>query len=153
PIYSQNRYQSEDLDFVTFAGIKQLESALTPLGFRHRGSPRLSVFDHPDTDWYLEFPPGPLTFGSRYVDPEVCTTVETGFGPLRIITPTHSIMDRLIAAVAWNDPQSQEQAVLVATMQADRISWVELDNWVQSENIAAEKPVQEFYLAVDRKLP
>jgi hypothetical protein len=111
------------------------------------------VFDHPDTDWYLEFPPAPLTFGSRYVDPAVCSTVETGYGPLRIITPTHSIMDRLIAAVAWNDPQSQEQAILVATMQAEKINWTELDDWVTSENIATDKPVIEFYLAINRKVP
>jgi hypothetical protein len=67
-IYTHNRYQSQDLDFVTTALRDELEAALAPLGFVHTGSPRQSVFEHPETDWYLEFPPAPLAFGSRYVD-------------------------------------------------------------------------------------
>ena len=68
-IYSDNRYPSEDLDFVTVAGVEEIGSALKPLGFNHRGRPRLSVFEHPATRWYLEFPPAPLSFGGTYVDP------------------------------------------------------------------------------------
>lgn len=66
-IYSDNRYVSEDLDFVTVALVKELKVALEPLGFKHTGTPRLSVFEHPKTRWYLEFPPAPLSFGSTYV--------------------------------------------------------------------------------------
>ncbi len=58
-----------------------------------------------------------------------------------------------MAAVAWNDPQSQEQAILVAEMQAEKISWDELDDWVRSENIVADKAVEDFYRAVKRELP
>ncbi|MBT8084722.1 MAG: hypothetical protein KJN72_05830 [Woeseia sp.] len=144
-ICSQNRYESEDLDFVTAAHVKELAYALEPLGFRHIGRPRLSVFDHPETVWYLEFPPAPLTFGSRYIDPPVCNIVKTELGSLRIITPTHSVMDRLIAAAAWNDPQSLEQAILVAEMQVDSINWDELNEWIRSEDIATDKSVVEFY--------
>jgi hypothetical protein len=56
-IYSENRYLSEDLDFVTAALVNELEHALEPLGFRHKGRPRLSVFEHLACRWYLEFPP------------------------------------------------------------------------------------------------
>ena len=34
-IYSENRYVSEDLDFVTIALVNDLKSALEPLGFIH----------------------------------------------------------------------------------------------------------------------
>ena len=95
-----NQYKSEDLDFVTVAVVDDLEKALTSLGFIRTGKPRLSVFEHPATQWYLEFPPAPLSFGDTYVDPSSCALIKTPFGNLRIITPTHSVMDRLIAAVA-----------------------------------------------------
>lgn len=62
-IYSQDRYESEDLDFVTSAAVEELRAALEPLGFRHTGRPRLSVFEHPESRWYVEFPPAPLSCG------------------------------------------------------------------------------------------
>lgn len=36
-IYSENKYQSEDLDFVTAALVDDLKTALEPLGFVHTG--------------------------------------------------------------------------------------------------------------------
>jgi hypothetical protein len=152
-IYTENQYKSEDLDFVTVAVVDDLEKALTPLGFIRTGKPRLSVFEHPATQWYLEFPPAPLSFGDTYVDPSSCALIKTPFGNLRIITPTHSVMDRLIAAVAWNEPQSLEQALLVTMHQHDNIDWAELDIWVMKEGIVRDKETIEFYRQVGRSLP
>lgn len=152
-IYTQNRYQSEDLDFVTTALIDDLKVALAPLGFEHTGRRRLSVFEHAKTRWYIEFPPAPLSFGGAYVDPSNCALINTPLGKLRIITPTQSVMDRLIAAVAWNDAQSFEQAILVAFHQAEHIDWKELDGWVLREGIAADKEVLDFYQKTRRKPP
>ncbi len=152
-IYTDNRYVSEDLDFVTIALVKDLGSALEPLGFVHTGRPRMSVFDHPNTHWYLEFPPAPIGFGGTYVDPSQCALIDTGVGKLRIITPTHSVMDRLIAAAAWNEPQSLEQALLVAELQRERIDWKQLDEFVLREAIRDDKEVREFYRNLDRPLP
>lgn len=152
-IYTKNRYVSQDLDFVTMALVQELNAALEPLGFRNTGRPRLSVFEHPDTHWYLEFPPAPLSFGGMYVDPSQCALIDTGLGKLRIITPTHSVMDRLIAAVAWNEPQSLELALLVAKHQRANIDWDILDRWVVTEGIAADKETMEFYKKTGRPLP
>ena len=152
-IYSENRYQSEDLDFVTAALVDDLKTALEPLGFEHTGQPRLSVFDHPKTKWYLEFPPAPLSFGGTYIDPSNCTRINTGFGSLRVITPTHSVMDRLIAAAAWNEPQSLEQALLVTEFCTEKIDWQALDEWVISEGIQSSKEIVEYYEKVERKCP
>lgn len=152
-IYSDNRYVSEDLDFVTIALVKELRMALEPLGFKHTGTPRLSVFEHPKTRWYLEFPPAPLSFGGTYVDPSECALVDTTLGKLRIITPTQSVMDRLIAAAAWNEAQSLEQALLVAEHQRDNIEWGELDRWVTREEISGDKEIVMFYEKIGRPLP
>lgn len=152
-IYSENRYQSADLDFVTAALIDELKVALAPLGFRHSGIPRLSVFEHPATAWYVEFPPAPLGFGGTYVAPSSCAVIDTSYGKLRIITPTQSIMDRLIAATAWSESQSMEQALLVASHQGDKIDWDELDKWVLREGIVTDKEIIEFYRKTARNLP
>ena len=152
-IYSDNRYFSEDLDFVTIALVKQLKVALEPLGFEHTGRPRMSVFEHPRTRWYLEFPPAPISFGSTYVDPSLCALIETDVGNLRIITPTHSIMDRLIAAAVWNELQSLEQALLVAEHQKAKIDWQQIDEFVIREGILSDKQTHEFYRRLNRLLP
>lgn len=152
-IYSNNRYVSEDLDVVTVALDKELRVALEPLGFKHTGTSRLSVFEHPNTRWYLEFPPAPLSFGGTYIDPSQCSLVDTDLGKLRIITPTQSVMDRLIAAAVWNEAQSLEQALLVAEHQADNIEWEELDRWVTRERISGDKEIVMFYRKTGRPLP
>jgi len=152
-IYTDNRYLSEDLDFVTAALVKELKNALDPLGFVHTGRPRMSVFEHPNTHWYIEFPPAPISFGGTYVDPSQCALIDTGVGNLRIITPTHSVMDRLIAAAAWNEPQSLEQALLVASRQKERINWEQVDEFVLQEGIREDKEVREFYTTIRRPLP
>ena len=144
-VYTENRYESEDLDFVTAALLTELEQVLEPLGFVHTGTPRLSVFEHPATRWYLEFPPAPLGFGGTYVDASDCVTFSTRAGDIHIITATHSVMDRLIAAATWQDAQALEQAKLVATHQAAVIDWGELDAWVIAENIGNTREVIEFY--------
>jgi len=152
-IYTENQYKSEDLDFVTVALVTELESVLSPLGFKRTGRPRLSVFEHPATRWYVEFLPAPLSFGGTYIDPSHCASVKTRLGHLRIITPTQSVMDRLIAAAAWSEPQSLEQALLVAQHQYKKIDWKELDRWVSDEEIVGEKEIVEFYRQIDRSLP
>lgn len=152
-VYTDNRYQSEDLDFVTPALLDELKPVLERLGFAHKGSPRLSVFEHPTTKWYLEFPPAPLSFGGTYVDVSRSAVVSTAAGKVRIITATHSIMDRLSAAASWQDAPSLEQAVLVARHQSDNIDWDEIDTWVVTEGVAETREIGEFYRAVRRSPP
>ena len=130
-IYSNNEYLSRDLDFVTSAMIADLKPVLESLGFEHTGIPTLSQFTHPKVQWYLEFPPSPLSFGHLYVDPEDCAVIERPVGKLRIITPTQSVMDRLAATYAWKDPQSLDQAILVAANQD--IDWEVLRGWFANE--------------------
>ncbi len=130
-IYSNNEYQSKDLDFVTAALIAELTPVLTEIGFVHTGVPRMSQFSHPLIEWFVEFPPTPISFGHLYVTHEQCAILELPAGTLRIVTPTQSVMDRLAAAIAWNDAQSREQAVLVAAH--NKIDWDELQVWFMNE--------------------
>ena len=133
-IYSNNEYQSKDLDFVTAALIADLSPVLTELGFVHTGVPRMSQYSHPLVDWFVEFPPTPISFGHLYVTHEQCATIQLPAGTLRIVTPTQSVMDRLAAAIAWKDAQSRQQAILVAAN--NEIEWGDLRVWFKNEGVS-----------------
>jgi len=145
-IYTDNEYQSKDLDFVTAALVADVSPVLIKLGIGHTGVPRMSQFSHPLTEWYVEFPPMPISFGQLHVTHEQCAAIESPVGTLRIITPTQSVMDRLAAASAWNDAQSREQAILVAANQD--IDWEELRTWFANEG-ETDVEFERFQAAVD----
>ena len=130
-LYTDNEYQSCDLDFITSAGNDVIAKAIAPLGFTR--VPGVRQFEHPETDYYVEFPPGPLAFGETVVPDDDATTIGTDAGPLRVITPTQSLMDRLAAYVHWTDNQSLDQATMVARRQ--RIDWPAVYDWARREGI------------------
>lgn len=111
-VYTENEYESQDLDFVTSEQRGRLATALEPLGFTLAGDRR--HFAHPDTEFFLEFPAAPLQFGNRVVQHDDIPRRDTPWGPLRVITPTLCVMDRLAAYWHWHDRQSWDQAVMVA---------------------------------------
>lgn len=97
----------------------------------------VSQFEHPLVDWYIEFPPSPIAFGHLQVEHRDCAVIELPTGQLRIISPTQSVMDRLAAAFAWNDPQSREQAIMVAVDQD--VDWNALKQWFFGEGLDEEE--------------
>jgi hypothetical protein len=143
-LYTDNEYQSYDLDFVSSERLKLIREAIAPLGFCQVHGRQ---FEHPDSRWYLEFPSGPLAFGeTSFSDDDACV-VDTGHGPLRIVTPTQIVMDRVAAYVHWRDHQSLDQAVMVARHQT--IEWPALYDWAEQDGI--EKAViDELKQRVDR---
>jgi hypothetical protein len=132
-IYSHNDYESFDLDFITNARIEAIAKAIAELGFRRVSGAR--AFEHPESDFYVEFPPGPLAFGATVVRDGDVPVLQTDYGPLRVVTPTQSIMDRLAAYVHWNDRQALDQAIMVARRQ--RIAWNALEEWARREAVDA----------------
>jgi hypothetical protein len=139
-IYTENRYQSYDLDFVSSAATSMLAKAVEGLGFVEGDAKRL--FAHPDSPWLLEFPAGPLGFGNKEVNASRLEAINTPFGPLRIITPTLCVMDRLAAFLHWRDRQCYEQAKWVAQNHA--VDWGEIKTWAASEGMA-EDDWNQFY--------
>jgi hypothetical protein len=133
-IYANNEYVSGDLDFVTHGRIAAIAAALAPLGFVRM--PGVRQLRHPDTDLYVEFPPGPLSFGETTVDYGDAAVLETAYGALRIVTPTQLVMDRLAAYVHWHDGQSFDQAVMVARHQD--LDWDQLRRWASLEGLAPD---------------
>ena len=61
--YSDNKYVSLDIDLVNlnFVPHNKLQIALKDLGFISQGR----YFTHPETEFWVEFPPGPLAVGKE----------------------------------------------------------------------------------------
>ncbi|MFH1311752.1 MAG: hypothetical protein ABIJ00_00860 [Candidatus Eisenbacteria bacterium] len=126
-IYSENRYVSMDLDLVNahFAKRSEISAVMREIGFREEGR----HFTHPETDFFVEFPAGPLAVGEEPVKEVHEITLDTG--TLKIISPTDCVKNRLAAYYYWNDAQCLEQASLVA--QARKIDLAEVERWSEVE--------------------
>lgn len=84
--YTDNQYQSVDLDFVTAAGLEEIGAVLSPLGFERGSKGRARYFEHPECRWYVEFPPAPLSVGSKQIRQGEWAQLETDFGVIQILT-------------------------------------------------------------------
>ena len=125
-IYTNNKYQSFDLDFITYSNQKTLIKAMLKIGFIWQNN---RYFTHPDTDYYVEFPPPPISIGNKPV--HTFNKIENKNGYLKLLSATHSVMDRLASYYHWNDPQSLEQAIMVALDQD--IDFCEIEQWSNEE--------------------
>jgi hypothetical protein len=132
-IYSENRYESKDLDFVAEARDRLIERGMASVGFERRSAER-RYFVHPDTPYFVEFPSPPLAIGHRLIRKVAAQDRVTG--RLLLLTPTQSVMDRLAAYYHWGDRQAFAQALLVADRQP--IDWDEVEAWSREEGSHAK---------------
>ena len=144
-IHSGGAYQSDDLDFVTAHPLAEIERVLLRLGFVRDHDPRQAVFTHPLVAWYLEFPAAPLAFGSVTVPASECDELTIDTETLRIITPTHCLMDRLAACGHWEDRAALEEARIVARARQRDIDWAALRDFVEAEGLARHPLVSAFF--------
>lgn len=108
-IYTRNRHESYDLDFVLSAEAdrKKAGPVLEGLGFCKDGR----HFRHPETPYIVEFLSPPLSVGEEPV--REVREVRAGRRTLRLLSPTDCVKDRLSAFYHWNDRPSLDQAILV----------------------------------------
>ncbi len=98
-------YSSKDADFVVEGRVRQrdLDDALAEVGFERRGA----RYVHPETDFYVEFPPGPLSIGEDLAIRPVQLAVvgdAAAFG----LSPTDCCRDRLAAVLSLGRPPSTQ---------------------------------------------
>lgn len=124
-IYSHNRYQSYDLDFVVYEELKEIEKVLTKYGFRRLGR----CFSHDDCPFLIDFVNPPVAIGNASV--REFATLNTPMGSLQLLKPTDCVKDRLASFIHWNDLQALEQALLVA--KEHKIDLKEIVNWANEE--------------------
>jgi len=131
-IYSHAKYVSKDLDLVDiyFHKKSKIMDAMSEIGFVEYGR----YFKHPDSEFFIEFPPGPLSVGAEPIREIIQKEYTTGV--LMLISPTECVKDRLSAYYHWNDQQSLDQAVLVAANQDINLN--EVRRWSEQESKLAE---------------
>jgi hypothetical protein len=129
-IYSENEYESYDLDFIATGLARDTSPAMRELGFQKKAR----YWEHAKSRYWVEFPPGPVQVGDR------CLTEfserSTRFGTLRLLTPIDCVMDRLAGYYHWNDPQALEQALAVA--RRHRIDFRRIEEWSRTEKAEAK---------------
>lgn len=135
--YSKNKYVSKDLDLINtgFARRSKIKSAMESLGFEEKGR----YFINSETQFFVEFPDGPLSVGEEPVKEISEFALSTGV--LRVLSPTDCVKDRLCAFYFWNDKQGLEQAILVAKSQ--QVDLKEIKRWSKAENKEREFEVFE----------
>jgi hypothetical protein len=124
-IFSENKYRSLDLDFVTHSAEYQgkvIKEAMAELGFAIAPE---GFFKRSDCQYIIEFLPPPLAVGSEPVKQII--TLKTRSGNLRLLSPTDCVKDRLAAYYHWRDSQSLEQAVMVARKR--KVDLKEVERW------------------------
>jgi len=127
-VYSENKYQSDDLDFIdSYRDRFGIQKALATIGFF---SDKDRYFKNSTTAIYLEFPPGPVMIGNEFAKEPV--DWETPDGSIRMLNPTDCVKDRLVKFYAWNDAQALYQALLVVAAQP--VDFREVERWsIKSE--------------------
>ena len=131
-VHAQGRFVSYDLDFIEnlASGRRTLRKVLSAIGFAEEGR----YFRHADTQFFLEFPAGPLAVGDEPPQELVVLHYETG--DLTALSPTDCIKDRLAAYFHWNDMECLEQALLVARNAV--INLPEIERWARKEGSDAK---------------
>lgn len=124
-IYSENRYQSYDLDYVTYEDMRKVKKALQEIGFIQKQK----YFQHADCPWFVEFVSPPVAVGNEPVIK--FNNVKTSLGTIKLLRPIDSVKDRLSSFYHWNDLQSLEQALNICIRQ--EIDLVELEQWSVNE--------------------
>lgn len=127
-IYSENQYMSNDLDFIEngWNSRQTINDAMNLIGFVEQNR----YYVHSESNYFVEFPKGPLSIGSEPI--LNISTLEFPTGVLRILSPTDCVKDRLAAYYFWDDLQSLEQARLVA--QRHDVDFSDLERWSKTEN-------------------
>lgn len=143
-IYTENRYQSFDLDFVNIDGVvlSRISSLLKEIGFEEKA--RIFVSDK--AKFSVDILNPPLSVGRQQI--KIVNNIEVDKMTLKLLTPTDSVKDRLAAFYFWNDRQAFEQAKLIQAYNEVDLEeirkWSEIEGELDKFNYFIEKTKREI---------
>jgi len=126
-IYTRNRYESYDLDFVNVAAAPpaRIAAALLQIGFAPEGR----IYVNKKVKYSVDILNPPLSIGEEKITST--RTIAVKKMRLKLLTATDSVRDRLAAFYFWNDLQALQQAVMVAS--DNEIDLARIKNWSKRE--------------------
>jgi hypothetical protein len=127
-IYSDGKYVSGDIDIVSFSGISEIGTVLKKIGFRLQ-SRKGRIFEKKGCEFFLDFVAPPLAVGNEPV--KKTNIIKTPRGIIKLLTATDCVKDRLAAFFYYNDPQSLDQAIMVA--KSNKIDIANIRKWAYNE--------------------
>jgi hypothetical protein len=133
-IYTDEKYKSRDLDFISPDSHQRIADALEEIGFNREGK----NFVHPKSKFYAEFPTGPLAIGSQ-IPVKAEGKIIVNKTTIKMLSPTQSVMDRLSAWFHWNDRRSLIHALEICKRHPVNLN--KLKQWAKGEH-EDEKYVQ-----------
>lgn len=136
-IYTENEYQSYDLDFCSLDSTEKITEALVEIGFKKKGK----HYTHSKSDFFVEFPGAAVVLGNEHQ--KEYAKMEKDGKILRLLSPTQSIKDRLAAYYHWKDRQSLDQALMISKNQ--KFSMAAVKKWS-----IAEGEIEKFEIFVKR---
>lgn len=146
-IYTDNAYRSLDLDFIRHlqVPIAMVAEAMTELGFAREGR----HFNHPESDFFVEFPPPPLTVGNEAPTEAGERILRKGRSRyrLKMLSPTDCVKDRLCQFFYWNDRRALDQAIMVAIN--NEVDRSEVEKWAGREKM--KEKCSEFLAMLAKK--
>lgn len=143
-IYSDNEYESYDLDFIPTGLARRVDRSMETLGFERQQR----HWVHPHNSYWVEFPAGPVAIGDEVIHDFAERRSEAG--TLRILHPTECVMDRLVWYFHNADRQCLEQALQVAKRHP--INLTRVKRWATRERPHGAERFEEFKLLLE-KLP
>jgi hypothetical protein len=130
-IYSDGRWVSDDLDFVSWRSPKHVQPLMEALGFRKRGS----WWVHPDSDWLVQFVNPPVMVGHRHV--RAPARLRTREGEVALLSPLDCVLDRLAWHLDRGDAQTLAQAIDVA--RAKKVPLADIEAWLADESAPPDR--------------
>lgn len=127
-IYSGGTYTSEDLDLIlqSAPGQPALDEAMASIGFTRRQA----QYFHARSDFFVEFPRGPLAIGQDLRISSI--RLKVGSSRIHALSATDSCRDRLAAFYHWTDRESLDVAVAIAARH--RVNLAAIRAWSVAEN-------------------
>jgi hypothetical protein len=144
-IYSGGTYTSEDLDLIiqSAPGQRALDEAMASIGFTRRDA----QYFHARSDFFVEFPKGPLAIGQDLRIKPV--RLKVGRSRVLVLSATDSCRDRLAAFFHWNDRESLDVAIAIAMRR--RVNLAVIRAWSVAENSVEKYEVFKRELALARR--
>lgn len=127
-VYAGGVYTSEDLDLIIQSTPRQpaLDEAMASIGFTRNQA----QYFHAKSDFFVEFPRGPLAIGQDVRIRPV--RLKVGRSRILALSATDSCRDRLAAFFHWNDRESLDVAVAIAARQ--RVNLAAIRSWSATED-------------------